>query len=114
MKRNLGDLSQSQRSESTSKAVGSRTDGRVTFLARPRNVTQRRRPSSQARINNMRVPSLLLISVAAAELARKALAQTSSQKAPQKSLALRLAQMGRVSQNNKEESKAKGKDLFRF
>jgi len=55
----------------------------------------------------MKVPSLLLISVAAAELARKALAQTSSQKSPHKSLVLRLAQMGRVNQNNKEGSKAK-------
>jgi len=62
----------------------------------------------------MRVPSLLLISVAAAELARKALAQTSSQNTPQKSLMLRLAQMGVVNQNNKEESKTKDKDLFRF
>ena len=51
------------------KSIGSRTDSRVTFLARPRNVTQRRRPSSQARIKGIRVPSLLLISVAAAELA---------------------------------------------
>ncbi len=42
---------------------------RVTFLARTRNVTQRMRPSSQARIKNMRVPSSLAIYVAAAELA---------------------------------------------
>ncbi len=44
---------------------------RVTFLARTRNVTQRMRPSSQVRIKNMRIPSSLVINVAAAELARK-------------------------------------------
>ena len=56
--------------------MGIRTHRRVTFLARTRNVTQRIRPRSQARIKNMRVPSSLAINVAAAELARKALAQT--------------------------------------
>jgi len=59
------------------------------------------RPTSQARIKSMRVPSLLLISVAAAELTLKGRAQTSSQNSPQKSLTLRLIQMG------KGKSKAK-------
>jgi len=55
----------------------------------------------------MKVPSLLLISVAAAELAKGA--QTSSQKSPQKSLPLWLAQMGRVGQKIKEESKTRNR-----
>ena len=78
----------------------------VTFLARTRNVTQRIRPNSQGLIKSMRLPSSHVIFVAAAELARKALAQTSSQKAPQKERIPRLAQMGRVRQKQKEKSKA--------